>query len=135
MQDYLSAQVPKKLRIQASVQMQSLRLPLKAFLYCAGVIVVAGLLILVTGNLIGVAKVCVPALLIGLVILEGKWWGGRKSWACVQIIVRHFQRQKMLRSEPVFVTSISDGETLAAIRKPRWQAEEEDMPTAIEASV
>lgn len=138
MHESLSASVPKRLRLQASVQFQQVRLPLKSFLYCAGLIVFGGLLIIISGNLVGVLKVILPALLIGLVILEGKWWGGRRSWECAQIIVRYAQRSRTLRMEPQYIFPAGDGETMAAIRKPRWSASEaadESAPAQVQGTI
>ncbi len=126
MSDFLSAVMPRRLRLRASVQIASVRLPARAFLMGIGVMAVGGIAISLGADIERTIWVSGGLIVIGLAMLEGRVWG-RSSRDAAGIVWRRLNQPKRLRIGQSRVT-LPPEESLApalAIQPPRWQRKEE----------
>lgn len=119
----LQAYVPRNLRVRASVQIASQRLPAKGFILVAGVVFIGGLLVVFGADLERVVWVVGLVMAVGLVVVEGRLWG-RSSQEIARIVMRHYRRPRRLRRVPITLTlPVEAVSTSAAARRPRWMEE------------
>lgn len=126
MSDFLSAVMPRRLRLRASVQIAGVRLPARAFLMGIGVMAVGGIAISLGADIERTIWVSGGLIVIGLAMLEGRIWG-RSSRDAAGIVWRRLNQPKRLRIGQPRVT-LPPEESLApalAIQPPRWQRKEE----------
>jgi hypothetical protein len=118
----LSARVPRNLRVRASIQLASTRVPARTFLIAAGLIFVGGLLIVAGADLIKMVRLTGALIVVSLVVFELRCWG-RSTRAVVRILWRHYRRPRQLRLDPLIIMVPSELSTAATARRPRWQPE------------
>jgi hypothetical protein len=119
----LSAYVPRNLRVRASIQLASTRVPARAFLIVAGQIFVGGLLIVAGAELMGTVKLTGALIIVSLVMFELRCWG-RSTREVARIVWRHYRRPHRLRIVPVVVTVPNEISAASATRRPRWQTDQ-----------
>lgn len=121
---YLSAPVPRRLRLNASVQLAGVRMPARAFLLTVGCIAFGGIAITLGVAIERAIWGCGGCIALGVTLLEGRLWG-RSSRAIAAIVWRHFYRPKRLRPGRPWVALPLERPALAVTaRRPRWQIEE-----------
>lgn len=125
MSDYLSAVVPRRLRLRASVQIAGMRLPARAFLMIVGVIAIGGIAISLGADIERTIWVGGGLIVPGLALLEGQVWG-RSSRDAAGIVWRHFNRPKRLRASQPQVILPPEASSMPALmlQRPRWQRRE-----------
>ncbi|MCS6939737.1 MAG: hypothetical protein RMJ55_05745 [Roseiflexaceae bacterium] len=125
MNDYLSASMPRRLRLRASVQIAGMRLPARAFLMGIGVMAIGGIAISLGADIERTIWVSGGLIVIGLAVLEGRVWG-RSSRDVAGIVWRHLNRPKRLRLSQPQVTLPSEEAFAPAVRlqRPHWQRRE-----------
>jgi hypothetical protein len=117
----LSASVPRNLRVRASIQLASTRVPARAFLLVAGLIFVGGLLIVAGADLMRTIKLTGALIIVSLVVFELQCWG-RSVPEMVRILARHYRCPRQLRLTPLMVVLPAEVDTIT-VRRPRWQTE------------
>lgn len=125
MSDYLSAAVPRRLRLSASVQVAGMRLPARSFLMIIGVMAIGGIAISLGANIERTIWVSGVLIFTGLAILEGRIWG-RSSRDAVGIVWRHINRPKRLRASQPQAILPPEASLMAtpSLQRPRWQRKE-----------
>ena len=121
MEQYLSAPVPRRLRVRASLTIGSKRVPLRIFALGATVCVI-GILAIIGGADLTTALWWGGAIvLVGLIMLEGRLWS-RDSRQVAAIVIRHLRRPRTLRLDTLTITIPSEAEEQRALplRSPRW---------------
>jgi hypothetical protein len=118
----LSAYVPRNLRIRASIQLASTRVPARAFLLVAGLIFVGGLLIVAGAELMGTVKLIGALILVSLAMFEIQCWG-RSTREVARIIWRHYRRPRQLQLEALLVIVPNEISRASYPRRPRWQTD------------
>ena len=104
----LSAPVPRNLRVRASVQLGGTRVPARAFLICAGLLFVGGMLVVAGADLLRTVR------MTGALIV----------FALARILVRHVRRPRRLRPQQSWVILPPEAAPADPPRRPRWQQEE-----------
>ena len=117
----LSAHVPRNLRVRASIQLSSTRVPARAFLIVAGLIFVGGLMIVAGADLMRTVKLTAGLIIIGLIVFELRCWG-RSTHEVGRILLRHYRRPHHLRLDPLLISLPAEVSAAPAARRPRWQA-------------
>lgn len=125
MSDYLSAVVPRTLRLRASVQIAGMRLPARTFLMIVGVIAAGGIAISLGADIERATWISGGLIVLGLALLEGHVWG-RSSRDATGIVWRHLNRSKRLRTNQPRITLPPERSVVQAITLPRphWQRRE-----------
>ncbi|HWQ13906.1 MAG TPA: hypothetical protein VNL77_13995 [Roseiflexaceae bacterium] len=119
----LQAYIPRNLRVRASVQIASQRVPAKGFILVAGVVFIGGMLVVFGTDLERVVWVVGIIVAIGLIVIEGRLWG-RSSQEIARIVMRHYRRSRRLRRAPITLTLPPEAaSTSVAARRPRWMEE------------
>ena len=116
----LSAPVPRNLRVRASIQVASTRIPARAFLITAGLIFVGGLMVVAGADIMQTVKLTGVLIMIGLAVFELRCWG-RSTTEVTRLLLRHVRRCHRLRLEPRSITLPSETSVAPAPRRPRWQ--------------
>jgi hypothetical protein len=120
MQHYLSAPIPRRLRVRASLTIGSKRVPLRIFILVAVVSVIAILAIIGGSDLTTTLWWSGAVIISGLIVLEGRLWG-RDSKQIAIILTRHLRRKRTLRlNRPIISISSEAEEPHSARRGPRW---------------
>lgn len=117
----LSVHVPRNLRVRASIQLSSTRVPARAFLIVAGLIFVGGLAVVAGADLMRTIKITGVLIVIGLVVFELRCWG-RSTRQVGRILLRHIQRPRQVRLEPITITLPAETRAATPARRPRWQS-------------
>ncbi|MGB9751216.1 MAG: hypothetical protein C0183_21285 [Roseiflexus castenholzii] len=125
MSDYLSAVVPRRLRLRASVQIAGMRLPARSFLMIVGVMALGGIAISLGADIERTIWISGGAIFVGLALLEGRIWG-RSSHDAARIVWRHLNRPKQIRANQPQVVLLPEASALPALmpQRPRWQRQE-----------
>ena len=114
------APVPRNLRVRASVQLGTTRVPARAFLLAATVLVLGGVAVVGGANLLRTVYVASGLIVVGLLVLEGRLWG-RSTPAIAALLLRHLRRPKRLRLDPLLLTLPAESATALVERRPRWK--------------
>jgi hypothetical protein len=117
----LRTPVPRNLRVRASIQLASARVPARAFLIAAGLIFLGGLLIIAGADLMRTVKLSGALIILGLAVFELRCWG-RSMPEVARILVRHVRRPRWLRLDAPLVVVPTEAGTEQSRRRPRWQA-------------
>lgn len=124
MSDYLSAAVPRRLRLRASVQIAGMRLPARSFLMIVGVMASGGIAIALGANIERTLWLSGGLIFTGLAVLEGRIWG-RSSRDAAGIVWRHLNRPKRLRAtQPRVILPSATSMPASSLQRPRWQRRE-----------
>ncbi len=124
MSDYLSAAVPRRLRLRASVQIAGMRLPARSFLMIVGVMAIGGIAISLGAAIERTLWLSGGLILTGLAALEGRIWG-RSSRDAAGIVWRHLNRPKRLRAtQPQANLPPEASMPAPSLQRPRWQRRE-----------
>lgn len=125
MGDYLSAAVPRRLRLRASVQVAGMRLPARSFLLIVGVMAIGGIAISLGASIERTIWVSGGLIFVGLAMLEGRIWG-RSSRDTARIVWRHLNRPKRLRAIQPRAILPPEAASMPApsLQRPRWQRRE-----------
>jgi len=121
MHQSLSASVPRRLRVRASLTLGAKRIPLRSFILGAAICTI-GIVALIGGaDMTATLWWGGASSVAGLIVLEGRWWG-RDSRQIMTIIVRQLRRSRTLRIVPRTYTLPSQVEpsNTSVSRKPRW---------------
>lgn len=116
----LSAPVPRNLRVRASIQLGGTRVRARAFLLCAGLLFLGGLLVVAGTDLLRTVRLTGTGIVIALVVFELRCWG-RSTREVVMIFVRHARRPRRLRPVQPWVVLPPKAAPADALRRPRWQ--------------
>lgn len=120
--EYLAVRAPRRLRVRASLQMANTRLPARSFVLVMGCVLVGGIAVARGADLIAVAQWLSLVAGVGIVLLEGSWWG-YSTWAFVRLVAAHLSRPGQLELERPEITLPPETATHALPRRPRWQHE------------
>lgn len=125
MNDYLSAVVPRRLRVRASVQIAGMRLPARSFLMIVGMLAVGGIAVSLGATIERTIWVSGGLIFVGLALLEGRMWG-RSSRDAAGIVWRHLSRTKRLRATQLQAILPQEESLMLApsLQRPRWQRRE-----------
>ena len=116
----LRVPVPRNLRVRPSVQIASARVPARAFLLCAGLVVIGGLAIAAGAALGRTVRLTSVAIVLGLAAFELRCWG-RSTPEAVRLVLRHCRRTRRLRLEPAVIVLPAETAAPAMTRRPRWR--------------
>jgi hypothetical protein len=108
------------LRVRASIQLGSTRVPARAFLITTGLIFIGGLLVVAGAELAKTAKLIGALVLLALVVFELRCWC-RSTSEVARILLRHVRRPRRIRPEGRIVTLAVEAATAPLARRPRWQ--------------
>ena len=117
----LSAHVPRNLRVRASIQLASTRVPARTFLIVAGLLFVGGLLVVGGADLMRTVKLSAAMIILSLIVFELRCWG-RSTREVARILWRHYRRPQQLRLDPLMVALPVEISMAAPTRRPRWQS-------------
>jgi hypothetical protein len=117
----LSAHVPRNLRVRASIQLASTRVPARTFLIVAGLLFMGGLLVVGGADLMRTVKLTAVLIIISLVVFELRCWG-RSMREVARILWRHYRRPRQLRLDPHMLALPMEIGMAATTRRPRWQS-------------
>jgi len=118
----VSAHVPRHLRVRASIQISSRRVPARAFLIVAGLAFLGGLMVVAGADLMPTVRLTGALIILGLVVFELRCWG-RSVPEVVRILIRHYCRPRQLWLDPHIVIVPIGAAMSPAVRRPRWQLE------------
>ena len=116
----LRTHVPRNLRVRASIQLASTRVPARAFLIVAGLLFLGGLLIVVGSDMMQTVRLTAVLIVAGLVMFELRCWG-RSMPEVLSILMRHLRRPRQLRVTPLHVAIPGQMAAAEPARRPRWQ--------------
>ena len=116
----LSAPVPRNLRVRASVQLGGTRVPARAFLICAGLLFVGGMLVVAGADLLRTVRLTGAEIVLALAVFELRCWG-RSTREVARILIRHACRPRRLRLERSLVMLPPEALMAELSRRPRWQ--------------
>jgi hypothetical protein len=120
MQHDLSAPIPRRLRVRASLTIGSKRVPLRIFILAAVVSIIAILAVIGGAELTATLWWSGAIIVGGLIVLEGRLWG-RDSVQITTILTRHLRRKRTLRLDVPIISIPSEAEELHSVRHgPRW---------------
>jgi len=117
----LSAHVPRNLRVRASIQLASTRVPARTFLIVAGLLFIGGLLVVGGADLMRTVKLSAALIILSLIVFELRCWG-RSMREEARILWRHYRRPRQLRLDPLMVALPVEISIAATTRRPRWQS-------------
>jgi hypothetical protein len=117
----LNAYVPRNLRVRASIQLASTRVPARTFLIVAGLLFMGGLLVVGGADLMRTVKLSAALIIISLIVFELRCWG-RSMREVAHILWRHYRRPRQLRLDPLMVALPVEISMVVATRRPRWQS-------------
>jgi hypothetical protein len=120
--DYLSAPVPRSLRVRASLQIGGTRLPARSFVLLMALLLVSGIAIARGADLVGTAQVAGVLAAAGMTLLEGRWWG-YSSAALAGLLLTHIARPRTLELSSRFTSLPPQGDTAPTMRRPLWRQE------------
>ena len=118
----LRVQVPRHLRVRASLQIASVRVPARAFVLAAALTVAGGLAIVVGADIMSTIERTAVAILVTLGLSELRCWG-RSTGAVGRILLRHFCRPRRLWLARPLVILPYQVPAAPAQQRPRWQSD------------
>jgi hypothetical protein len=124
LEEYLAAPVPRHLRVRASVQIASTRLPARSFVLVMACLLVGGIGVARGADLTATAQWLGLIAGAGIALLEGRWWG-YSTLAFARVLAAHLTRPSRLELErPEIVVAPEIIPPKSALR-PRWHQGQE----------
>ncbi|MEN9935043.1 MAG: hypothetical protein RLZZ387_1622 [Chloroflexota bacterium] len=121
MNDFLSAPVPRNLRVRASLQVASTRLPARSFVLLMALVLVGGLAVARGADLTTTAQSLGAVAAVSITALEGRWWG-YSTWALAWMAAAHLARPGQLELGPQEIALPPEAPSAPVSRRPRWHA-------------